>query len=358
MARGRSVIVGGGVQSQTPFTEGQFSVIVNDDPATIAAGNMRQNGDVPPKVFIGDSTYTAGATVIAATLNTNARDSIIIGQGASWLSSSLVGATGVVIGADTVLSGSSGGGIVVIGSNITSTSGFGNAVIIGSGTTTGAAGGTGNSSVLIGPSVSLTAGSNVVAIGASVTVSQSEIVCIGSGASATGLQSTVIGEAASSTGSSGVAIGNAASITHFSAMVLGVAVSSAANNSVVIGHSNGYNLVVIGGNGASNAAPTATITWRGTNGNGANLVGSAIVLSTGLGTGTGASSNIDLQVGIPVGAGSGQHTAQTGLRVSRSVVAADTWLMVFDVDNATLERVSVGAADSGGVGFKLLRIPN
>jgi hypothetical protein len=32
--------------------------------------------------------------------------------------------------------------------------------------------------------------------------------------------------------------------------------------------------------------------------------------------------------------------------------------MVWDNDNATLERVSVGAADSGGAGFKVLRIPN
>lgn len=38
--------------------------------------------------------------------------------------------------------------------------------------------------------------------------------------------------------------------------------------------------------------------------------------------------------------------------------AANTGLMVWDVDNNTLERVTVGAAGSGGVGFKVLRIPN
>lgn len=36
----------------------------------------------------------------------------------------------------------------------------------------------------------------------------------------------------------------------------------------------------------------------------------------------------------------------------------NTRLKVFDVDNNQLERVSVGAADSGGVGYKVLRIPN
>jgi len=38
--------------------------------------------------------------------------------------------------------------------------------------------------------------------------------------------------------------------------------------------------------------------------------------------------------------------------------ATETALWVYDFDNATVERVTVGAADSGGSGFKLLRIPN
>lgn len=39
-------------------------------------------------------------------------------------------------------------------------------------------------------------------------------------------------------------------------------------------------------------------------------------------------------------------------------VAGNTRFMIYDVDNATLERVTVGAADSGGAGYKVLRIPN
>lgn len=38
--------------------------------------------------------------------------------------------------------------------------------------------------------------------------------------------------------------------------------------------------------------------------------------------------------------------------------AGNTRMFVYDVDNATLERVSVGAADSGGAGYKVLRIAN
>lgn len=45
-------------------------------------------------------------------------------------------------------------------------------------------------------------------------------------------------------------------------------------------------------------------------------------------------------------------------RFSRTATATHTGLMIWDVDNAAVERVTVGAADSGGVGFKVLRIPN
>jgi hypothetical protein len=46
------------------------------------------------------------------------------------------------------------------------------------------------------------------------------------------------------------------------------------------------------------------------------------------------------------------------LRVDTTTTAGQTALLLWDVDNGTLERVTVGAADSGGVGFKVLRIPN
>ena len=42
----------------------------------------------------------------------------------------------------------------------------------------------------------------------------------------------------------------------------------------------------------------------------------------------------------------------------KSATATHTALLIFDVDNNTLERVTVGAADSGGTGPKVLRIPN
>ena len=46
------------------------------------------------------------------------------------------------------------------------------------------------------------------------------------------------------------------------------------------------------------------------------------------------------------------------LQLEPSSTANDTLLMVFDVNSLTTKRVSVGAVDSGGAGFRLLRIPN
>lgn len=46
------------------------------------------------------------------------------------------------------------------------------------------------------------------------------------------------------------------------------------------------------------------------------------------------------------------------LQLDDDTTAGNTRVLVYDVDNGQLERVSVGAADSGGAGYKVLRIPN
>lgn len=45
-------------------------------------------------------------------------------------------------------------------------------------------------------------------------------------------------------------------------------------------------------------------------------------------------------------------------RVDYSAVSGDTRLLLWDVTAGTLKRVSIGASDSGGTGFKVLRVPN
>lgn len=65
-------------------------------------------------------------------------------------------------------------------------------------------------------------------------------------------------------------------------------------------------------------------------------------------SGNHASGYISLYTGADVEVG----------RFDQSATATHTRLLVWDVDNGQLERVTVGAADSGGAGFKVLRIPN
>jgi len=48
----------------------------------------------------------------------------------------------------------------------------------------------------------------------------------------------------------------------------------------------------------------------------------------------------------------------TSFQVYATATARNVRMVVYDVDNAALEQVSVGVADSGGAGFKLLRIAN
>ena len=56
--------------------------------------------------------------------------------------------------------------------------------------------------------------------------------------------------------------------------------------------------------------------------------------------------------------GSNTLSWSTAIKVDNDSTAGNTRFFLYDVDNATLERVTVGIADSGGTGFKLLRIPN
>ena len=77
-----------------------------------------------------------------------------------------------------------------------------------------------------------------------------------------------------------------------------------------------------------------------------NLAGNLDITSTGRLNLTG---NTDVDID-----GGGAQSA----RFDGNATAGNTRMLVWDVDNNTLERVSVGAADSGGSGFKVLRIPN
>lgn len=71
----------------------------------------------------------------------------------------------------------------------------------------------------------------------------------------------------------------------------------------------------------------------------------------------GANANLDI-----VNTGTGRvvlaPNQSDAVAADASTTGGHTRLLIYDVDNGTLERVTVGAADSGGTGYKVLRIPN
>ena len=54
----------------------------------------------------------------------------------------------------------------------------------------------------------------------------------------------------------------------------------------------------------------------------------------------------------------GEHTSEFRTHFDGSTTAGQTRFLLYDVDNAKMERVFAGISNSGGSGFKLLRIDN
>jgi len=71
-----------------------------------------------------------------------------------------------------------------------------------------------------------------------------------------------------------------------------------------------------------------------------------------------AGTNMTLGSSYAVRVGTGGVLIDDTAEFDGSTTAGDIRLMVWDVDNGQMERVTVGAADSGGTGYKVLRIAN
>lgn len=363
MAQVETIVVGGGINAGTPFSIGSFLVVQNVTPPLAADGNARQDTSNPPKVYIGEAGYSLGVTVLGGAISkpSGTKSHIVIGDGATCLPSAENNAC------------------VVIGANAINGTGYGN-VVLGDGANASGAGATssvsvvigcnakivnpagGQACVVIGSAVTVSLGSNHVAIGQGVTVSANNgQVVIGPGSSVSGgagvANNVVIGSASTSNGTRNILIGGSLVANGVSnSVALGMSATVNLSNAVFLCNDAGYQTVVIG-KGNTSTAPTA-VTIRGTNGQGTNVAAQSVTIASGLSTGNAASAPVDMAVGIVGASGGTLQTQQVGARVSYSNLAGDTWLSLYDVDSGSLQRVSVGAPDSGGAGFRMLRIPN
>jgi hypothetical protein len=151
--------------------------------------------------------------------------------------------------------------------------------------------------------------------------------------------------------------GNGANLQHANNIVLGIQASTFADNTCMIGAPGTViNTMCIGRGDTHTVAVNVTI--RCTNASGNDVAAGTLKVITPLSTGNAESPPLDLQVGIVGASGGALQTARTGVRVQESTTANETYLLVYDFTGGVLARVSRGAADSGGAGFRVLRIPN
>ncbi len=407
MARVESIIVGGGVGAVAPFATGFVTYVASTDPPYIGSTSILKYVDgtggtqLGMVLAVGGTDPQPAATEIlrvkgGAIIEGVASDSVVIGRAAS---APVTATFAVVIGqgasVNTTNNVAIGHGAVANSTNSIAVgvgaSASGNSAVAIGGTAAGG-GGTGQATQ-VGYSGSAS-GVNTLALGATASATNTAAIAIGAGASVSGSGSIVVGVNVACAVADSIAIvqggttvrtnwavvhggtptnlsaaatplvivgGGAMTVTHAGNIVLGHGFTSFAANVCAIGGTatNSFITTVVVGRGDTHTATLGGLAIRCTNGiTTNNLAMGDLTLTAPLGTGNATPGAIGLRTGVQGVAGNAQQAARTGVGVQASTTAADTDLLVYDVDNATLERVTVGAADSGGVGFKVLRIPN
>jgi hypothetical protein len=105
-------------------------------------------------------------------------------------------------------------------------------------------------------------------------------------------------------------------------------------------------------------APTASIRFQGGGASGTNIAGTSVVWAAGRSTGSATPATLTVQTTTVGSSGTTIQTLRDAIKVDGNVTASETPLLLLDIDKGTLQRVSIGASDSGGTGFKVLRVPN
>lgn len=368
MARVQTIIVGGGIGAGSPFTLNFIPYIASVDPPLLAATDFVSV--VPTGVnrglIVGASDPAAGPERLrvlgGSILRGGAFTGVVIGDGTTSSANNQImigdgitqgGQPGVCIGQNAV-HGTGGGNAVVIGNGASC---LGNTGIVINGTNTASGGA--NFQITIGGTTTAGSNQNHLNIGATCSASQG-VTMLSVGGTCSANNGIGIGGGITIAAVNGIGIGGSVGAGHDNSIVIGQSASTFAAQQCNIGTNvslNPINTLVIGHGLNVIANPTAVLI-RITNSSGNNNTAGALTLQAGLSTGNIVGNGVNLDAGIPGASGVTLQTARTWVSARPTTTAADTGLMVWDVDNATLERVTVGAADSGGAGFKVLRIPN
>lgn len=199
---------------------------------------------------------------------------------------------------------------------------------------------------------------NATAVGLSASCASQYGVAIGAQSSATTAYGGIaIGDSARATADRTHAIGRASVASHTYTICIGSYTASTASNQFIVGSSDCPIYDVYVGIGVVNSVPVS-VTYNGTGGSGTDIAGGDINIAGGKGTGSAAGGVVNLQTAISATSGTSLNSLETGVSVDGSNTAGETRMLLYDVDAGSLVRVSVGAADSGGTGYKVLRVPN
>ena len=367
MARVDTIVVGGGIGAGNPFALNGVPYVANIDPPLLATTDFVSL--VPTGVnrglIVGLADPAAGP------------ERLRVKGGTILESASHTGTTCIGDGTDSVAPGQ-----ILIGNGITAggqqdclvignvaIAGAGSSLVIGHGATLRGAGICigGVSSAFTGTQYHIVIGGtsatgnnlNHLNIGGSCNPTTG-VTCLGTSAIVTAVNAVCIGGGSSVAASGGITIGGVVSAGHTNSISIGTGCGSIATRTFSVGSNAGgdsINQFIIGHGLTAIANPTAVL-FRLTNASGNNNAAGAMTLQAGLSTGNVVGPAVNLAVGAPGASGVVLQTQRIGVSCSPSTTATETYLMVYDVDNNVLERVSVGAADSGGPGFKVLRIPN
>lgn len=192
------------------------------------------------------------------------------------------------------------------------------------------------------------AGTNSVAIGRLSTFAHANVVVIGTstGSALTSPAASTISMGIAGTrllviNSTGAGFGTDTPATQLHA-IKSDAVTAAITNVAIFGHNSS-------GTPAANFATGIAIQGESSTTADQDMARLAAIWDVA----THASRSAALQILI-----SGSGGEVDAAKFDDDATAGNTRMLLYDVDNGQLERVSVGVADSGGVGFKVLRIAN
>lgn len=318
----------------------------------VAIGNVNTTASGTGAVAIGNGATAGGQGIVAiGNAKSTGANTIVIGSGAEGrtIGSAVVIGPSAVNG-DRVTNGQTSS--IIIGNNAKfagKTNGwFGeSAIVIGSGAES-----RDGANVVIGSSAfAQDVSSVVIGRGAYAGTNTSHATVVGRGAYVpdsaggyvTNSQSAHValgfGDGAGSSSSSGVHLWVGSGFRHRYVDVFGVTQAS-----------NPPREVFIHGSDALDEGPAPT-----TN----NVAGGALNILAGRSTGTAAGGVINLQTSPAGGVSNNvKNNPVTAVQIDANTTAGETRMLLWDVTAGTLQRVSIGAADSGGTGFRVLRIPN